>query len=554
MAESQWGLDSCVREVTSSAGLFAGLTTGKVHKRKKDFMSEVINHECSVAALYWMDEPKAPEGEASASVKNDNITPQLQQMLGEMQNRGQLAAGIATYDDTRPQFLEVFKNTGTVNEVFCTTRKHKFEKILSTYCGRAGIGHTRYASSGQDDPRYAQPFERHHGRLWKWFCFAFNGTLANYSQLKEKLLSKSQYHIAYDSDAEIIMHTLARALQGEDKPDLCSVMHELYEEFDGAYNLVFIDGLGRMFASRGPMGIRPLCWAVQGKLFGVASESLALQNLGFREIHHFEPVQMVIVDKTGFHFERYAPEQGKAACFFEWIYFANAASDIDDRSVYLSRERCGRLLAETEDIPWDENSIVVPVPDTAKSAAGGYAYTAKIPFTEGILRNRYAGRTFIQSTDTRAYAVRNKYWIIPSVLRGKRIVLVDDSIVRSTTLRALVKRLREEGQVAEVHVRIACPPVLAPCYYGVDMSNPYDLFVPHYYEKGQISSPTPEQRKKMEEDLGVDSLRYVPLDKVADCIGLPEDQLCLGCVNGKYPTPCGNRLYEIELSQPAPKE
>ena len=135
-------------------------------------MSEVINHECSVAALYWMDEPKAPEGEASASIKDGDVVPQLQQMLGEMQNRGQLAAGIATYNENRPQFLDVFKNTGTVNEVFCTTRKRKFLKILEDYAGRAGIGHTRYASSGQDDPRLAQPFERHHGRLWKLFCLS----------------------------------------------------------------------------------------------------------------------------------------------------------------------------------------------------------------------------------------------------------------------------------------------------------------------------------------------------------------------------------------------
>jgi len=512
-------------------------------------MSEVLNHECSVAALYLMDEAKAPDGPASRAALSGNVAPLLQQMLGEMQNRGQLAAGIATFNPDRPNYLDVFKNTGTVNEVFKTTRKRKFQEILQQYAGRAGIGHTRYATSGQDDPRYAQPLERVHGRLWKWFCFAFNGTLANYPQLRERLLAKSEYHMVLDNDAEIIMHTLARTLQGDSAPDFKSVMAELASEFDGAYNLVFIDGLGRMFASRDPLGIRPLCWSVQGNLFGVASESLALLNLGFTDIHHFAPGEMVTVDANGFKFERYVPAQKKASCFFEWIYFANAASVIDDASVYLCRERCGKILAEEEDIPWDENSIVVPVPDTAKSAAGGYAFKANIPFTEGLLRNRYAGRTFIQNDDTRAYAVRSKYWIIPSVLEGKKVFLVDDSIVRSTTLRALVHRLREVGHVAELHVRIACPPVLAPCYYGVDMSTTKDLFASAYIKPGDPLEPTPEILDAMAKEIGVDSLRFVPVRRVAESIGLPESDLCMGCVNREYPTPKGQELYQIEVQE-----
>lgn len=510
-------------------------------------MSEVLNHECSVAALYWMDDPHAAEGGASRSVHDGDIAPQLQQMLAEMQNRGQLAAGIATYNTGRPQILDVYKNTGTVNEVFRTSRKHKFQEILSTYAGRAGIGHTRYAGSGQDDPRFAQPFERTHGRLWKWFCFAFNGTLANYPQLREQLLSKSQYHIVLDNDTEIIMHFLSRMLQGEVAPDLCQVMARIAQDFDGAYNIVFLDGLGRMFASRDPHGIRPLCWSVQGNLFGVASESLALQNLGFTEIHHFAPGEMVIVDKKGYRFERYAPLEQKASCFFEWMYFANAASEIDGKSVYLCRERCGAILAEEENVPMDENSIVVPVPDTAKSAAGGYSYRANIPFMEGLLRNRYAGRTFIESDDTRAYAVRSKYWVIPSVLKGKRVFLVDDSIVRSTTLKALAQRLREAGQVAELHVRIACPPVLAPCWYGVDMSNLAELFAPKYYKDREDLEPTQEMLDAMAEELGVDSVRFLPLRRVAESIGLPEQELCLGCANRQYPTPCGQKLYRLAL-------
>ena len=506
-------------------------------------MSEVLQHECSVAALYWLDRPLAPDGEASGCVRDGNIAPQLQQMLGEMQNRGQLAAGIATWDENRADRLKLYKKTGTVEEVFLTNREQKFRKILEEFKGRAGIGHTRYATSGQDDTRYAQPFERQHGNLWKWFCFAFNGTLANYPQLRDKLLSKSQYHILFDNDTEIIMHCLARAMHGEYEADLCTVMHDLFEEFDGAYNLVFIDGLGRMFISRDPNGIRPLCWSVQGRLFGAASESIALQNLGFTDIHHFEPGQMAIVSPEGFELTQYAPVERVSRCFFEWIYFANAASDIDGRSAYLCREKSGQILADLEDIPWDERSIVVPVPDTAKSAAGGYAFQAGIPFTEGVLRNRNAGRTFIQSAESRAYAVRSKYWMIPSVLRGKRVFLVDDSIVRSTTLRALARRLREEGGVAEVHVRVACPPILAPCYYGIDMSTISELFAPKFLSAGEM--PNREQLDRMAAELGLDSLRYLPLNQVANCIGVPENTLCMGCLNGQYPSPCATQLYQL---------
>ena len=495
-----------------------------------------------------MDEPHAPPGDASKSVNDGNITPLLQQMLGEMQNRGQLAAGIAVHNPAKPQLLDVYKKSGTVNEVFRTTHPAKFASILRDYSGHAGIGHTRYATSGQDDARYAQPFERQHGRLWKWFCFAFNGTLANYPQLREQLLSKSQYHITLNVDTEIIMHSLAQTLQGDDMPDLAEVMKQLAKRFDGAYNIVFLDGLGRMFAARDPIGIRPLCWAVQGNLLGVASESIALQNLGFRDIQHIQPGEILTVDRAGYQLRRYASAQRQAACFFEWIYFANAASEIDNCSVYLAREKCGNILAEAEDVPWDENSIVVPVPDTAKSAAGGYAYRANIPFTEGLLRNRYAGRTFILSDDSRDYAVRSKYWVIPSVLKGKKVFLVDDSIVRSTTLRALVRRLREVGQVAEIHVRVACPPVLSPCFYGIDLSQIRDLFAPEFIPLEHTGEVTPEILAEMAKNLDVDTLRFLPVSRVAECIGMSEESLCRGCICREYPTPCGRELFQKAIS------
>ena len=514
-------------------------------------MSERIEHECSVSAIYWMDEAVAPEGDASSMVSNNNITPMLQQMLCDQQNRGQLAAGITTYDPDRPQILDTYKDVGSVNEVFRVSHPGKFQAILKEYAGRAGIGHTRYATCGQEDPRYAQPFERHHGRLWKWFSFAFNGTLANYPELREQLLSKQGYHITLEGDTEIMMHTLSYALRGETEPSFVDVMRNVYTQFDGAYNIAFINGCGEMFVARDPLGLRPLCWAVQGRLFAAASESIALRNMGFRDINHLEPGTMVIVNSKGYKVERYADPVPQKRCFFEWIYFANAASEIDNLGVYQAREAAGRILGKNEDnvgiLQGGEDVIVVPVPDTAKAAAAGYAHVRHLPCLEGLMRNRYAGRTFIQSNTGRSYAVRSKYAVLPTVLGGKKVVLVDDSIVRSTTIRALMKMLREVGGAAEVHLRIACPPIIAPCFYGVDMSLLGDLFAPHFLEDGYKGEFTPDVLDRMAKDLGADSLRYLPVDNIGTSIGCGQDTFCLGCCTREFPTPKGNELFEKSL-------
>lgn len=513
-------------------------------------MAESIDHECSVAGIYWFDNPVAPEGDASSMVSNKNITPLLQQMLCDQQNRGQLAAGITTYDPNRPQILDTFKNVGSVNEVFRVSYPAKFEAILKEYSGCAGIGHTRYATCGQDDPRYAQPFERHHGRLWKWFSFAFNGTLSNYPELRDQLLSKRGYHITLQGDTEIMMHTLSYELRGDTEPDFVDVMKNLANQFDGAYNIVFINGLGEMFIARDPLGLRPLCWAVQGNLFAAASESLALRNMGFREIHHLEPGTMIILNRDGYRIERYAEKPHKR-CFFEWIYFANAASEIDNLGVYQSREAAGKMLGKAEDnigiLQGGDDYIVVPVPDTAKAAAAGYSFVRHIPCLEGLMRNRYSGRTFIQSNTGRSYAVRSKYAVLPTVLKGKKVILVDDSIVRSTTIRALMQMLREIGGAEEVHLRIACPPIVGPCFYGVDMSLLSDLFAPGFMEGRYQGEFTTEQLDAMAKELGADSLRYMKVENIGKAIGAPQESLCMGCVNQEYPTPKGVELFEKSL-------
>jgi len=505
-------------------------------------VSEDLHHECGVVALYWLDSPVGASGPTSRLVKDGNVTPLVPPMLLDLQNRGQLAAGLSSYDPQRTQLLDTYKDIGMVAEAFRMSQPARCGEILDEYAGRAAIGHTRYATCGLDDRRYAQPFERHHGRLWKWFAFAFNGNLANYKDLRHRLLAKRHYHFTLDTDTELIQHNLAYRMRGEKAPALQDVMRSLSRGFDGAYNIVFLDAMGRLFVARDPRGFRPLCWATEGNLFAAASESVALANLGFREIHSLEPGTMAIVENGRLRFETFHERAHRSRCFFEWVYFANVASEIDESGVYLARARSGERLADREDQPIDKDCIVVPVPDTAKAAADAFAYRLGLPCVEGLIRNRYIGRTFIQPTSTRKNSAKSKYTPLPGVLAGKRVFLVEDSIVRSTTLSGLAEQLRKRGRAKEVHVRVACPPIVAPCFYGIDMSTLGELFARPFVGRGYTGTLSDEQRTRMADALKVNSLRYLNVDDVGPCLDVAQDSLCLGCVTGKYPSQGGNRL------------
>jgi amidophosphoribosyltransferase len=252
--------------------------------------------------------------------------------------------------------------------------------------------------------------------------------------------------------------------------------------------------------------------------------------------------------------ERFAESPRRAHCFFEWVYFANVASTMDERSVYLTRKRLGEELARLETVPLDEDTVVVPVPDTSKAAADSMAYQLKIPSVEGLIRNRYTGRTFIDGAASRRQKAESKYTPLREVLEGKRVILVEDSIVRSTTMKVLLGRMRSLGLAKEIHVRIACPPIVAPCFYGIDMSTIDELFAPQFLRDpatGLLGTGvlTEEVQAEMAARLGADSLRYLPIEAVARSVGLDAAQLCQACLNGVYPTPAGERLYEIALGQ-----
>jgi amidophosphoribosyltransferase len=514
-------------------------------------MGDELKHECGVAAVYHHHADDRPTSRL-APIQGDplSVSRLIPRMLLDMQNRGQLASGMTSYHPTRDALLRTRKQVGTVAEGFRLNHKAKFEAIMRDHVGPAAIGHVRYATCGGDDKSYAQPFEREHGRKAKWFAFAFNGQLANYGDLKRELLEKGDYHLKRDTDTEIIMHSLSYELQGEGtRVDWRGVFSRLAEKFDGAYNIVLLTATGDLIVARDPLGIRPLCIAEDGPLFAAASESVPLANLGFQGIRSLDPGTLAVVNKDGVQIERFAPTVKPAHCFFEWIYFANVASTLDDRSVYLSRAALGRELASLEDVPLDSSTIVVPVPDTAKGAADAMAFALGIPSVEGLMRNRYVGRTFIEGTADRAAKARLKYTPLPEVLKGKRVLLVEDSIVRSTTMRALVHEIRDRGGAREIHLRVACPPIVAPCFYGIDMSTRDELFAPPFID-GPDGAVSAEAQQAMARELGADSLRYLPVESIARAVGLSSDRLCRACVTGHYPTPAGETLYQIDAHEP----
>jgi amidophosphoribosyltransferase len=328
-------------------------------------------------------------------------------------------------------------------------------------------------------------------------------------------------------------------------------MGNVSKRFDGAYCLVFLNAKGDMLVARDPLGIKPMCYAKVGQLFAAASESVALLNLGFEpeEIRSLQPGQAITITDGKFEIHNFRKDTGRAHCFFEWIYFANVASTLDERSVYLTRTQLGvelaRMEASDDRVTIDEDTIVVPVPDTSKASADSMAFQLGVPSREGLIRNRYSGRTFIEGGQGRRKKAETKYTPLREVLEGKRVFLVEDSIVRSTTMQVLLKRIREFGGAREIHVRVACPPIVAPCFYGIDMSTIDELFAPKFLKNGGL---TDEAQQAMADKLGADTLRYLPVEAIARAIGYDSDQLCQACITGTYPTDCGQQLYQVALN------
>jgi amidophosphoribosyltransferase len=490
-------------------------------------------HECAIAAVYIKE-----NGDAA-----NRALFYLYKLLLNQQNRGQLSAGVTTFNHSRNQVLDTYKELGPVNEVFKTSNKLQSLEIFKRYAGNKGIGHVRYATSGSEDKSLAAPFERHHGRKWKWFSFCWNGNLANYSELKKQLIEKSDYHIVYDNDTEILMHYISRELKGSKRPNLVKVFSRLAQKLDGCFNIAFINAFGEMIILRDPYGFRPIVYGWKDDMFLAASESNALINCGVTKYKHLPAGHLIHVKKGDVNVIKYAESPKKAHCIFEWVYFANVSSVIDHKSVYITRTNLGKQLALEELEEIDKNSIVIPVPDTAKASGDAMAYQLNIPSAEGLVRNRYVGRTFIEGS-SRDDRVSNKYTALKEIMEGKKVFIVDDSIVRGATTKQLIKYVKKVGGAKEVHVRISCPPIRGPCFYGIDMSTIKELLVPGYEGQPMKGEVSKEVIKRIEKDMGADSLKYQSIQGLVKSIGKPEKNLCMACLNGDYPTPWGRKLYK----------
>lgn len=525
-----------------------------------------LQHECGIAAVYHLNSgslspliPRLrradrssvdPASEDPSAVRN-RASRLVPGMLLDMQNRGQLAAGITSFNAQRLQIIQTHKDVGGVAEVFRMNHEDRYKQLMAEHAGQAAIGHVRYATCGKDDPTYAQPFERHHIARSKWFSFAFNGQLANYLELREEILQTTDFHLTRETDTEVLNHLISHELSVNPEITPVALLQKIAARVDGSWNIVFLNARGQMFVSRDPLGMRPLCYAHEGSLFAAASESVALTHLGFADenVHSLPPGHVLVIDGQSVSMHKYAESPSQAHCFFEWIYFANAGSTFDGAGVYLSRKKLGEELAARETVPIADDVIVVPVPDTAKAAADSMAFRLGVPSLEGLIRNRYIGRTFIEGNN-RADKVRMKYTPLPEIMEGKRVLLVDDSIVRATTLRELLALLRARGRAKEIHVRIACPPIIAPCFYGIDMSTVSELFAPAFMQGRRI---TPDEEQAMAREVGADSLRYLPVESLATCVGLPSSSLCQACVCGEYPTSAGAQMYQKALARVANK-
>ncbi len=493
-----------------------------------------VRENCGVAAVHITED----------SPHKGKVVHYLYRLLLNMQNRGQLSAGVTTFNPSRDRRIDTYKNLGMVNEVFKTSFPILSAKIYQKYAGNKGIGHVRYATCGKESKDYAQPFERQHGRKWKWFSFAFNGNIANFSELRDQLLKKTDYHLVQNVDTEILMHFIARELgKTAQPPDPVDVFRNLSKKLDGSYCLVFINANGDLVAARDPLGNRPLCYGEKEGVLMVASESNALKNLGVEDIKDIPPGHLLHVNGGTPEIRKFAEPKRIAHCMFEWVYFANVASTLESKSVYLSRTRLGKELAKLETEKITDEHIVVPVPDSAKPAGDAFAYALGVPSLEGLIRNRFVGRTFIESTD-RFDKVRNKFTVLREIVEGKKVLLVDDSIVRGTTTKAIVKYIKESGKAKEVHVRVSCPPIMAPCFYGIDMSTVGELFARRFTDDMSQDTLPKEVLDKMAKDLGADSLIYNSVTGLLRAIGLPKNKLCLACLNGDYPTPWGKKLHE----------
>ena len=439
-------------------------------------------------------------------------------VLFALQHRGQESSGIAT---TGTDGIQIYTNMGLVTQVFT-------EEALSRLTGHIAIGHNRYSTTGSSQICNAQPLIV--GKGSQAIAIAHNGNIVNTKHLYEELAQQG-YTFNSTTDTEVIANLIISSPEKEMVDKIRYAMHRL----QGVYSLTIMTK-DRLFGVRDSLGLRPLCLGTINGGWILASETCALDHIGADFIREIEPGEIISIGKDGL---KSYPEKSnkKALCIFEYSYFARPDSTINGRLVYQARQAMGAGLAEEHPVDVD---LVVGVPDSSTDAAGGYAQRSGIPLAEGLVKNRYVGRTFIEPDQRiRDLGVRLKYNPMPQVLAGKRIVVVDDSIVRGTTTPHVIKLLRKAG-AKEVHMRICVPPIRYPCFFGVDMAT--------YRELIAAQKTIPE----IKDFIGADSLAYLSVEGLVKAVGLPRDNFCLACFTGDYPMPVQIEMDKLALESIAP--
>ena len=436
--------------------------------------------------------------------------------LFALQHRGQESAGISVSDGEN---ITVYKDLGLVAQVFNET-------VLAGLPGSLAVGHTRYSTTGSNSWENSQPVFRHFG--WNAIALAHNGNLTN----TEKLAA-DMGPLAATTDSELMTEAIAHAMT-EEGLSLAEALANTLPMFEGAFTLCVMDTT-TLVGIRDPHGFRPLCLGKLGNSWIIASETAALDILGADLIRQIEPGEMVVIDGNGptssFPFE---PSDSRL-CVFEFIYFARPDSILRDQTIHKARQRMGRRLAEQAPVAAD---ITVPVPESGIPAAQGFSEVSGIPYIDGLVKNRYVGRTFIDPAQAmRERGVRMKLNAMPGMIEGKRVVLVDDSIVRGSTTKQLVAMVREAG-ATEVHLRISSPPYRWPCFYGMDTGDRSTLLA------------TDRSVDEIAAVLDVDSLVYLELDNLIEATGTDADTFCTACLSGIYPTdvPVADSKFLLEGS------
>ena len=453
---------------------------------------------------------------AYSKIKTEDISRQIYYGLYSLQHRGQESAGISAYDGVE---MSTYRGMGLVCDVFNNGN-------IKGLNGNVGIGHVRYSTTGKSLIENSQPFvsEFDSGTI----AIAHNGDIINSMELR-KNLECDGHDFRSTTDSEVICHLLT--IEYAHTGDMVKAMKNVSKRLIGSYSLVILIN-GDLMVVRDPVGIKPLSMGKVDGMTLVASETVAFDVVGAEYVRDVKPGEILVINDEIKSFTMPQRENiRRAHCMFEYVYFARPDSTLDGRNVYDVRLNIGRALFQEHGVDAD---VVMPVPDSAITAAIGYSRQSNLPYGEGLIKNRYIGRTFIMPTqEERETSVRLKMNPIKSELEGKRIVLVDDSIVRGTTSKALVDVLREAG-AKEIHLRVGCPPIISPGYYGIAMATKNELIASDKEVEG------------MRKTLGVDSLGYLSLESLVECIGIKKDELCTGCLTGEYPTSLPENIEEYE--------